>query len=614
VTRTTVPAVVALLFVGFAAHDRASAQPAGKPLAFGEARSFHSAILNEDRELQISLPDSYGRTAVAYPVLFLLDGSSHVLHATATTRFLASARSRIPEMIVVALPNTNRNRDMTPGPGAATFQRVLAEEIIPWVERSFRAAPERILFGHSLTASFAVHTLLNRPELFRAYVAASAPIWRYEGFSADVRAGLPRAAKAGAAIYLTVGQHENEQLRNGVQQFAATLKSAPAGSAPAWSFVDMKDEDHSSTPQRSLYDALEARYADWRLPFFEDEAGLAKVGGWQGIDAHYQRFSKHFGYAAPPPEGALLSAGSINVGAERHDEVLRMAKTYAVPYPALSERLVNQVGYDQLKRGQTDRAVKTFKDNADAFPDSPNVHDSLGDAYCRAGDEASARQSYARAARVAETRSPPHPRAAWYRDKANKGCALTGVTRAIALVTAIGGATLYGSTAGPQVVDRSQPPRIDASTGGFAVRRLAAPVEVDGRSWIEVTPIVGAGTVRAPDGQFAIALEEAGSGDVVYFRVSIIEGGGAPVQVLPGTGTYAFITPDSRWIIAGTLEAVDVRNWRRYSLSRAFDIGAYVIPRAISADGRRLFIVKRACPFDCRDIPDEYYEVEFPRR
>src|SRR6185436_20124886 len=153
----------------------------------------HSAILDEDREVQISLPETYGRTAISYPVLFLLDGGSHLLHASATARFLASARNRIPEMIVVAIPNRNRNRDMTPGPGAATFERVLAEEIIPWVERNYRAAPERILVGHSLSASFAVHTLLNRPDLFRAYVAASAPLWRYQDFDAEVRAGLPRA-------------------------------------------------------------------------------------------------------------------------------------------------------------------------------------------------------------------------------------------------------------------------------------------------------------------------------------------------------------------------------------------------------------------------------------
>jgi predicted alpha/beta superfamily hydrolase len=405
------------------APDWSSAQSGSRQIELGEARSFHSEILNEDRELQIALPESYSRTAISYPVLFLLDGSSHLLHATATARFLASARNRIPEMIVVALPNTNRNRDMTPGPGAVTFQRVLAEEVIPWVERTFRAAPERVLFGHSLSASFAVHTLLNRPELFDAYVAASAPIWRYENLATDMKAGLPRAAKAGAAVYLTVGEHENERLRDGVQRFAATLQNAAQTEAPGWSFVDMKDEDHNSTPQRSLYNALEARYKDYRFPFFEDQTELDRAGGLQGLEAHYQRFSTRFGYRVPPPEARLLQVGGIYIAAERHDDVLRLARGYAPQYPAMSESLVNRVGYDQLKRGQVERAIQTFKSNADAFPNSPNVYDSLGDAYCRAADVESARASYERAARAAEARSPTHPRIVWYRDKAKKGCA-----------------------------------------------------------------------------------------------------------------------------------------------------------------------------------------------
>jgi uncharacterized protein len=418
-------AVAVVLAFAIIAPAHSSAQSANRQIALGEARSFHSAILNEDREVQIALPESYGRTAISYPVLFLLDGSSHLLHASATARFLASARNRIPEMIVVAIPNTNRNRDMTPGPGAATFQRVLGEELIPWVERNFRAAPERILVGHSLSASFAVHTLLNRPELFDAYVAASAPLWRYDGLAADAKVGLARAAKAGAAVYLTVGQHENERLRDGVLRFAATLRSAAPPDAPAWSYLDMKDEDHSSTPQRSLYNALEARYAEWRFPFFEDQAELDQAGGLQGLEAHYQRFSTRFGYSSPPPEARLLQVGRIYIAAERHDEVLRLARAYAAQYQAMAEGLMNQVGYDQLKRGQVDRALQTFKNNVEAFPDSPNVHDSLGDAYCRAHDAASARESYQRAVRVAETRSPPHPRVDRYREKVDKGCAPT---------------------------------------------------------------------------------------------------------------------------------------------------------------------------------------------
>jgi predicted alpha/beta superfamily hydrolase len=406
-----------------AAPVHGQTQSTNRQIGVGEARSFHSTILNEDREVQIALPETYGRTAISYPVLFLLDGSSHLLHGSATTRFLANARNRIPDMIVVAIPNTNRNRDMTPGPGAATFQRVLADELIPWVEHNYRAAPERILFGHSLSASFAVHTLLNRPELFDVYIAASAPLWRYENFAADVKAGLPRAAKAGTAIYLTVGQYENDQLRGGMQQFAATLKSVAPAEAPAWSYLDMKDEDHSSTPQRSLYNAIEARYAEYRFPFFENQAELDQVGGLHGLEAHYLRFSKRFGYNAPPPEARILQIGRLFIAGERYDDVLRLSHTYAAQYPAMAENLVNQVGYDQLRRGQVDRAVQTFKKNVEAFPDSTNVYDSLGDAYCRAGDAASAVRSYQQAAQVGEKRSPPHPRVNWYREKAKKGCA-----------------------------------------------------------------------------------------------------------------------------------------------------------------------------------------------
>jgi hypothetical protein len=34
--------------------------------------------------------------------------------------------------------------------------------------------------------------------------------------------------------------------------------------------------------------------------------------------------------------------------------------------------------------------------------------------------------------------------------------------------------------------------------------------------------------------------------------------------------------------------------------------------RAISADGRRLFISQRDCPFDCRNVPEKFYEIQLP--
>ena len=401
---------------------RVSSQVAPRQIVLGEAFVFRSAILNEDRELQVTLPESYSRTTVRYPVLFVLDGSSNILHATASTQFLAHARNRVPELIVVAIPNRNRNRDLTPGPGAVTFERVLAEEIIPWVETHYRAASDRILWGHSLSASFAVHVLLNRPELFKAYVAASAPVWRYENFEAELKDGLRRAARSGAAVFIAVGEYENANLRGGVQRLVAALKAGDSTTVPEWSFSDMKDQDHNSMPLPSLYWALETRYAKWRFPFFETLAELDSLGGLKALETHYARFSKHFGYAAPVPEDRLSSVTSIYIAANRHSEVFDLTARYFVSYPRSAEAWTNQAAYDLLRRGRTGPAIAAFKKNAERFSDSPNVHDSLGEAYCRAGDKVAGQRSYQEAARVAAARTPPSPRLAQYQARAAKGC------------------------------------------------------------------------------------------------------------------------------------------------------------------------------------------------
>ena len=187
------------------------------------------------------------------------------------------------------------------------------------------------------------------------------------------------------------------------------------------------------------------------------------------------------------------------------------------------------------------------------------------------------------------------------------------ISTALTLVMAVSADIITASAAaGVQAVDRSQPPRVETAAGGFTVVRLDNPVTIDGKTWTAVKPISEARTLRAPNGQFAITLEEATSVEVVHFRVWFTGAAGPRVQLDPGNAVYAFITPDSRWIISGTLEVVDVRNWRAYSLSKVFNIQPYVILRAVSRDGRRLFISQQPCPFDCQGVPGTYYEIGLP--
>jgi tetratricopeptide (TPR) repeat protein len=63
---------------------------------------------------------------------------------------------------------------------------------------------------------------------------------------------------------------------------------------------------------------------------------------------------------------------------------------------AFPEAAVNDLGYALLRRGKTSEAVAAFTLAVEAFPQSANAHDSLGEAYAAAGDTTRAIASYER--------------------------------------------------------------------------------------------------------------------------------------------------------------------------------------------------------------------------
>jgi predicted alpha/beta superfamily hydrolase len=148
----------------------------------GVTRTIRSTILSEDRKVFVHLPASYNTSGNAYPVLYLLDGSpAFLLEMIAITTRLRNDRNA-PELIIVAIENTNRNRDMMPvvakdlpgPPRAEAFLGFLEKELIPEIEKAYRTAAPRILQGKSLSGLFTIYALLARPTVFNAYVGCSA--------------------------------------------------------------------------------------------------------------------------------------------------------------------------------------------------------------------------------------------------------------------------------------------------------------------------------------------------------------------------------------------------------------------------------------------------------
>ena len=147
----------------------------------GSARTIKSTILKEDRKVLVHLPASYDTSSKSYPVLYLLDGTqTFLMEMIAVTNRLRSDRT--PEMIIVAIENTNRDRDMMPvvakdlpgPPRAEAFLGFLETELVPDIERTYRTAQPRILQGKSLSGLFTIYALLARSTVFDAYVGCSA--------------------------------------------------------------------------------------------------------------------------------------------------------------------------------------------------------------------------------------------------------------------------------------------------------------------------------------------------------------------------------------------------------------------------------------------------------
>lgn len=151
-------------------------------IKIGTRETIQSEILEENRPFLIHLPDSYQTSASSYPVLYLLDGSEHGLFYALSDLKRLQGRELAPEMIIVAIVNADRNRDMMPikveeypGPHRAEgFLSFIELELIPSIEKTYRTNGQRILKGQSLSGLFTLYALLTKPTLFEAYIGHSA--------------------------------------------------------------------------------------------------------------------------------------------------------------------------------------------------------------------------------------------------------------------------------------------------------------------------------------------------------------------------------------------------------------------------------------------------------
>ena len=220
----------ALLAANLAVSACATAQPseanAAPTLAAlqGDYFELRSAILGRSLHIHVNLPENYARESRGYPTVYLTDGDS-LFPLLAPTHLFLSYDEPVPPAVLVGIaygafdPNAGNLRHIdfiapapdAPGGGAAAFQRMLAEELIPEIERRYRANPaRRILVGQSRGAGFVVYSALTQPDLFWGRIASNPAFrGRRETFFEPAASGAP----SGSALFVASGARDRADIR-----------------------------------------------------------------------------------------------------------------------------------------------------------------------------------------------------------------------------------------------------------------------------------------------------------------------------------------------------------------------------------------------------------------
>ncbi|SDY85033.1 hypothetical protein SAMN05444397_102419 [Flavobacterium aquidurense] len=365
-------------------------------IQIGTVDSIFSKVLNENRKVWIHLPKSAQNTGFGkqkYPVVYLLDGDGHFSSVVGMIEELSEVNGNTlcPEMIVVGITNTNRNRDLTPthsdvdlpfvpknlseqSGGGEKFVEFLEKELIPYIDSKYPTAPYKTLIGHSFGGLTAINILTNHSNLFNSYIAIDPSMWwDHQKFLAETQKKLASKNLANVSLFLAAANTMDAamdvvKVRKDTTVFTRHIRSIldlndflkqNKKSNLNYQYKYYNDDNHGSVPLIATYDGLRFIFEFNQLKLSIPEQINFNKAVFIKIEKHFEEVSKHLGYKVSVPENT-----------------------------------VNAYAYQSLSKKDMDLAGYLFKLNVTNYPNSPNVYDSLGDFYEATGDKKNAIISY----------------------------------------------------------------------------------------------------------------------------------------------------------------------------------------------------------------------------
>ena len=300
----------------------------------------------------------------------------------------ANGNFRVPEVIVIGIPNTDRFRDFTHSEGnvdelgeefrtsggGRNFLNFIEHELIPVVEKSYRTISHRTLVGHSLGGLLATTSLFESPTLFDAYMIIDPSLWWEDGAILDAIANeWEYTRNSDLAIYIATPEYTGTNSQITSTAMLSEALQSKRGNNLRIDLQRIPSVTHGSIPLLAFYRGLSFIYGDFQIDF----SALLERGP-EYVTEHYQGLSQKLGTTYLPPENLLEAIGRNTAGLPLD---LRGISTrffeYAVKlYPA-SARAHANLADSHVGSGNIEAGISSYRTALELDPQNAEIRERL---------------------------------------------------------------------------------------------------------------------------------------------------------------------------------------------------------------------------------------------
>ena len=337
---------VFILLLMLSSGINAFANQENPAITLGKTHLLPSKALNKTISLSIHLPEHYDSSNTHYPVLYMMGSDYQARFAMFASTMDYMAEKLIPPMILIGvdLPEGNgvllptaTEQDTTIPDGYLHF---FENELSNYVASTYRTAPFNVLFGASNSGFFTIYTLLNKPDLFDAYLATSPSFHRQlpEILQQQLQTKLPKAFSKNKSLHVIYSDNDFDEIVKLLPAFSTSLNVHKPDNL-VYKIEQVANQGHVPVMDITMY----------LLALFPDYTPLEKLDTLDKLRGHFEMLSKNYGYEMHPPISTIFSLGTHMI---RNKNIAEAEKIFQYSLQTYPDHEQSYTGMGVVRRDQ----------------------------------------------------------------------------------------------------------------------------------------------------------------------------------------------------------------------------------------------------------------------